>query len=464
MKKTQFFQSARAAFQGGGVKGIALIGAYKAAFERGVNLSEVAGTSAGAVIAALIGGGASPSFLIKRVRAIDYSAFLAPPSKEIELLRDFRFSLAAILLRIAGDSFHSRIIKYGGAYSSQEVERWIDELLQELLDIHQRTVLFSDLLIPTTIVAADLTNSMKKVWSSKRTPDDSVAYAVRCSCSIPGFFQPVSKGIVRYADGGILSNLPAFVYADDRLSNRQDRILAFQLVEQSKGSIASLGELFERIINTVVDGAVDIQKDLIKGVHEVEVVVDGIRTTNFHAMNAERIDSLIDQGYRSATAFFEHESSRVAGRGSVLARDLCRHEGDLYANLVEQIRSNIVHVIVAKRDTRWFWQCFPTFLAWRLQGIPVTVLCGLDEDKREKQRRHFLHELGAPVTAVSSLPLEGDVYMAESVHSMLFLSMSRTDIDDAPHAKVYRGVCDDGLDPATTIGTTQLPWWGPKRS
>ena len=386
MKRTEFFQSARAAFQGGGVKGVALIGAYKAAFERGVNFSEVAGTSAGAVIAALIGGGGSPSFLIEKVRAMDFSALLAPPSREIELLRDFRFSLAAILLRIARASVLSRIVKYGGAYSSREVERWIDGLLQELLGMHQRTVRFSDLLIPTTIVAADLTNGRKKVWSSKRTPDDSVAYAVRCSCSIPGFFQPVTEGIVRYVDGGILSNLPAFVYADDRFSNRQERILTFLLAEQSRGRMVSIGELFERVIDTVVDGAVDIQKDLIQGVHEVEVVVDGVRTADFHAMDTQRIESLIDQDYQSATAFFEHEASSVAGRGTVVARDLCRHEGDLYANLVEHIRSNITHVIVAKKDTRWFWQCFPTFLAWRLQGIPVTVLCGLDEDKRERQR------------------------------------------------------------------------------
>ena len=34
--------------------------------------------------------------------------------------------------------------------------------------------------------------------------------------------------------------------------------------------------------------------------------------------------------------------------------------------------------------------------------------------------------------------------MAESVHSMLFLSLSRTDSDDAPHATVYRGVYDEG--------------------
>ena len=463
MKRTEYFQSARAAFQGGGVKGVALIGAYKAAIERGVNFSEVAGTSAGAVIAALIGGGASPRFLIEKASATDFSALLSPPSKEIELPRNFGFSLAAMIMRIARVSSLSRIVKHGGVYSSQGIEQWIDEQLQDLLSIHQRTVQFNDLPIPTTIVAADLTDGRKKIWSSHRTPDESVAYAVRCSSSIPGFFQPVAKGTVRYADGGILSNLPAFVYANDRFSYRQERILAFRLVARSKGSMASLGELFERVIETVVDGAVEIQQDLIQGVHEVEIVVDGVRAADFHSMTARRIESLIDQGYQSATKFFEREASIVAGQGSRIARDVCRHEGDLYANLVEQVRTNIDHVLIAKKDTRWFWQCFPTFLAWRLQGIPVTVLCGMDEDIREQQRRSFLKKLGASVTAVSAMPLEGFMYMAESVHSMLYLALSSTDSDDAPHATVYRGVYDEGTirlayeSVTSTMGNTPKP-------
>ena len=41
-------------FEGGGVKGLAHIGALAAAQQRGVNFTGVAGTSAGAIVAALI--------------------------------------------------------------------------------------------------------------------------------------------------------------------------------------------------------------------------------------------------------------------------------------------------------------------------------------------------------------------------------------------------------------------------
>ncbi|MXZ81621.1 MAG: patatin-like phospholipase family protein [Gammaproteobacteria bacterium] len=451
MERTEFFQSTRVAFQGGGIKSIAFIGAYRAALERGVNFSEVAGTSAGAIIAALIGAGATPDLLCEKAHTMDYAALLAPPSKGIGFKPDV-YSLLATPFQVFRSSplncivKFSRIVKYGGAYSSQRIEESINELLQEVLHIHQRTVRFKDLQIPTTIVAADITNGRKKVWSSVRTPDDSVAYAVRCSCSIPGFFQPVTEGIVRYVDGGILSSLPAFVYANDSFLSRQDRILAFRFAGDLSEGVESRIELFERVIDTVVDGAVDIQRNLIQGVYEVGIVVDSIRSTDFHALNSQRIKSLIDQGYKSTAKFFEREATIVANQHSALGRDLCRHDGDIYVNLVEHTRPNIEHVLIAKKDTRWFWQCFPTFLAWRLQGIPVTVLCGSDvDDSREKQRRHFLKKLGASVNEVSSFPLEGYLYMAQSVGSMLFLSLPQTDSGDAPHATVYRGVYDEDV-------------------
>ena len=44
-------------FEGGGAKGFAHVGALKATEERGIQFSEVGGTSAGAIIAALVAAG-----------------------------------------------------------------------------------------------------------------------------------------------------------------------------------------------------------------------------------------------------------------------------------------------------------------------------------------------------------------------------------------------------------------------
>lgn len=59
-KFSKYFNSCKGVFQGGGCKAIAYIGAYKRAYERGVFFSDLAGTSAGAIIATLIAAGAKP--------------------------------------------------------------------------------------------------------------------------------------------------------------------------------------------------------------------------------------------------------------------------------------------------------------------------------------------------------------------------------------------------------------------
>lgn len=63
LKKADFFANSIGVFQGGGCKAIAYIGAYKATKQAGVMFSEVAGTSAGSIIAAMIAVGISPEKL-----------------------------------------------------------------------------------------------------------------------------------------------------------------------------------------------------------------------------------------------------------------------------------------------------------------------------------------------------------------------------------------------------------------
>ena len=73
---TKYFTSCKGVFQGGGCKAIAYIGAYKTAYERGVFFSELAGTSAGSIIAALIAAGAKPEYLEKVVKDLDFKTFV----------------------------------------------------------------------------------------------------------------------------------------------------------------------------------------------------------------------------------------------------------------------------------------------------------------------------------------------------------------------------------------------------
>ena len=81
--QTKFFQACRGVFEGGGCRGAGHVGAYEAAIRCGVNLSEVAGTSAGSIVAALIGAGASPEFLLRTCAYLKFSELLAEPRGDI---------------------------------------------------------------------------------------------------------------------------------------------------------------------------------------------------------------------------------------------------------------------------------------------------------------------------------------------------------------------------------------------
>src|SRR5437764_92578 len=79
---TRFFKSCFGVFQGGGCRASALAGCYKAAVECGVTFAEVAGTSAGSIVAALVGARAEPAFVITEVGQINFKSFQSPPEHQ----------------------------------------------------------------------------------------------------------------------------------------------------------------------------------------------------------------------------------------------------------------------------------------------------------------------------------------------------------------------------------------------
>ena len=66
---------ADAVFEGGGVKGIGLVGAVAVAEEKGYRWSNVAGTSAGAIVATLVAAGYTAAELKKVLDELDYNNF-----------------------------------------------------------------------------------------------------------------------------------------------------------------------------------------------------------------------------------------------------------------------------------------------------------------------------------------------------------------------------------------------------
>lgn len=435
--QTQFFQTCLAVFQGGGCRGPAFVGAIEEAQARGVDFAGAAGTSAGAIVAALVGAGATPAFVKDALSQLDFASLLEAPEPIP--------TSSSVGTRI-GLSFVRGFLKdavtvweYHGLYSSRGLERWLREQLQKLLG--PKDVLFRDLPIPTFIVAADIFTNDVKVWSSATTPDDSVAYAARCSSSIPGFFQPVAG---RYIDGGVLSNLPTFVFSTkpyDQDKPFASRILAFSLVSPDKSTEPqSSKELFEATVNTIIGGASSLQGRLVPSVHNIEIDTGEIQATDFLKMNNDKIDWLIGQGKKATEDFFDHELAKVKGSRQQL--NILFGNDEVYSEIIESSNTvPISDVVISDYDTRWAYALFGTLLAWRHRGVRLRVLLpkATYNDQQAYQRR-LLRALGAELFMTDDVP--GRSFLMNPTDKVNSRAIVFADVEDTDVALRYSGPLD----------------------
>lgn len=446
LPQTTFFIGARGVFQGGGCRAAAYAGAYEAATKCGVRFSEVAGTSAGAIVAALIGAGADPFYIRKQIGSLDFTRFLSDPEPGSITTSVFRrFFELPIARWIVSKSLLAKAAMYGGAYSSAGLQSWIDELLVELLPNASRPVLFKDLIIPTSVVSTDLGSGRAKVWGTEDTPNESVALAVRASCSIPGFFQPVTIGATRHIDGGVLSNLPAFIFSKTPTNHSLGgRILAFSLIDDFRMPSWSLTALGKRLINTVVDGATDLQTRTAHNANVVEIHTAGVLATDFDKMDEEKLDRLSKSGWDSTVEFIRGEGTRL--RAEIRDTDSAIDKDEFFETFVREAIHPGDELVVLESDTHWYWLLFPTVLAWRAAGARVRVYTAADHSQgdqaaRESQRRRLMVEMGVELNVVSHLPWRGMLIIRADDHRNAAFVCNESRSQGASYGSIYIGNC-----------------------
>ena len=390
MASTRFFQTCFGVFQGGGCRGAAFVGAYEEAAARGVSFSGVAGASAGSIVATLIGAGASSGQLKDILLSLDFKSLIAAPDR-----------VASSLMRFALKPFN--LTRFGpiatawserGLHSSSEIEAWMNRTLTDVIPGKGRNIRFVELPIPTWVVATDIVSRDVKIWSSWTTPEDEVAQAVRCSCSIPGFFQPVHT---RFVDGGVLSNLPAFVFQHAHKTGHaplSTRILAFTLTASAESSPPkNTQQAALALIDTIIDGGANIQQR-IADVHVIDIATGSIRATDFHLINSEALETLIENGRHAARTFFDDELARI--RASEMPSGLLTGDDEVYAGVTERLNdSGVRHVWVVGPKTRWLYAIYPSILYWLISGVEVTVVLQKGSfDDHEEFRRRLLRAMG----------------------------------------------------------------------
>lgn len=211
--------SADIVMEGGGVKGTALVGALAVLEDRGYRYINLAGTSAGAIVAALAAAGYAAQELREVMSGLDYRQFLDGGPYWLPARTRAAYNL----------------VRHWGIYRGDRFLEWLREMLaakgvRTFADL-RRGIPDRSEVYRLRVVASDVTRGRmlilpKGIEHYGIPPDDlEVALAVRMSMSIPGFYRPVTlrneAGDPSYVvDGGLLSNFPISLFDGPGMDER----------------------------------------------------------------------------------------------------------------------------------------------------------------------------------------------------------------------------------------------------
>ncbi|MCF7890123.1 patatin-like phospholipase family protein [Candidatus Bipolaricaulota bacterium] len=285
-------------FEGGGIKGIGLVGALTVAEQEGyTDWRRVAGTSAGAIVASLLAAGYSARELKEIMMEMDY----------LDLL-DYTGFWDVLLHPI--DATRGVIWDYGVNRSSP-LREWLDDKLSA-----RGVKTFADLRTGSTeekyryglrIIASDISDRNmivlpQEVKKYGQDPDElRLARAVEMSVLFPGFFKPEELNGSYVIDGGILSNFPVWLF--DRDEAPEFPTFGFKLLEKEQritGPITFLKEIFY----TMLEGHDNEHQEESNSVRTIPIPSSGISPLSFKLTDEEK-RKLFESGQEAARKFFK---------------------------------------------------------------------------------------------------------------------------------------------------------------
>lgn len=192
------------ALAGGGLKGLAHIGALKALEELGVKIDFLSGTSSGSIFASFYAMGFSTDEI--KERTIENYNILTQIKK-------------GPIVKAGISYFTSGIAKIEGLVPGENIENLIKNVAKE-----KDIVNMNQIKIPYAIATVDTISTKECIFLSKRfdLKDDNIDYiydapiatATRASMSFPGIFTPCQYGKYNFIDGGTKDNLPVKILKD----------------------------------------------------------------------------------------------------------------------------------------------------------------------------------------------------------------------------------------------------------
>ncbi|WP_456295153.1 patatin-like phospholipase family protein [Vibrio sp. AK197] len=273
-------------FEGGGVKGIAYLGALKVLNEKNIleNIQRVGGTSAGAINAVLVGLGYSEKETEAILWNLDFNNFM---DDSWGISRDTQ-----------------RLLNEFGWYKGDFFRHWIAQLIKAKTGNTEST--FADIealkqakgFKSMYFMGTNLSTSFSEVFSAEHTPRICVADAARISMSIPLFF--ASKRSMRgdvYVDGGVLDNYPIKLFDRKKYLENQNYVEPSYYKKVNKQVKAIARPISEYVYNKETLGFRLDSKE------EISVFRDHAAPTS------QRIDSFFDYTWALINTFMEAQQN-----------------------------------------------------------------------------------------------------------------------------------------------------------
>ena len=311
-------QFADLVFEGGGVKGIGLAGAFAALQQHDFKHKNVAGTSAGAITAALVAAGYSSAELDGILLQVPFSEFKDKGWED----------KVPLIGRGAG------LLLERGIYEGRFFQTWMAELLAakgitrfgQLVDDKAESPKNRYRL---QVIASDVTHRRMLVLPNDADhlgidPDElEIAYAVRMSMSIPIFFEPVTHTNPRtgedhlIVDGGMLSNFPVWLFdCEDRdpkwptfgllLVEPDPKVpIGRRLAGEEHGAKrGSLLDYFKSLASTMMAAHDRLYLEKATYARTIPIPTLGVGTTEFD-ITPQRVRELYGSGHQAASSFLD---------------------------------------------------------------------------------------------------------------------------------------------------------------
>ena len=239
------------ALSGGGARGFAHLGVYKAMQELGIKPDIISGTSAGAIAGVIFASGHSAE------EGIDF------------------FKGKKVL------DFARPLVSKTGIMHMTGLEKKLSDFI--------RVKTFEDLQIPLVVTATNMNLGIPTHFNT-----GEVVPRVLASCAIPIVFVPVTINHHQYSGGGVFMNLPVRPIRD-----LCDVVIGVHIDPlEPSNHIRSMVHLAERSFHMGILSNMNIDTRLC------DIVIVPKHISRYSMFDLNNIDKIVDEGYRQAMVVF----------------------------------------------------------------------------------------------------------------------------------------------------------------